>query len=57
MVSASRDSVVCIMDRRCVLGLAIIAYLFGGPTDLIIPLFVLGVFTGIVEWLLRHKTS
>ena len=36
---------------------AIIAYLFGGPTDLILPLFVLGTFTGLVEWLLRHNTS
>ena len=35
---------------------AIIAYLVGGPTDLIIPLFILGVFTGIVEWLLRNNT-
>jgi H+/Cl- antiporter ClcA len=36
---------------------AIIAYLVGGPTVLIIPLFVLGVFTGIIEWLLRRNTS
>ena len=35
---------------------AIIAYLVGGPTDLVIPLFILGVFTGIVEWLLRNNT-
>ncbi|MGB8631332.1 MAG: hypothetical protein WCD69_18435, partial [Xanthobacteraceae bacterium] len=36
---------------------AIIAYLIGGPTYLIIPLFFFGVFTGIVEWLLRHNAS
>jgi H+/Cl- antiporter ClcA len=36
---------------------AIIAYLVGGPTELIIPLFVLGAFTGVAEWLLRHNTS
>jgi H+/Cl- antiporter ClcA len=36
---------------------AIIAYLVGGPTDLIVPLFFLGVFTGFVEWLLRHNTN
>jgi hypothetical protein len=36
---------------------AIIDYLIGGPRYLIIPLFFFGVFTGIVEWLLRHNTS
>jgi hypothetical protein len=36
---------------------ALIAYLVHGPTYLIIPIFVLGVFTGIVEWLLRRNAS
>jgi hypothetical protein len=36
---------------------AIISYLFGGPTDLILPLFILGIFTGVAELLLRHNTS
>jgi len=36
---------------------ALIAYLVHGPTFLIIPLFVLGVFTGMIEWLLRRNTN
>jgi hypothetical protein len=36
---------------------AIIAYLTGGPTELITPLIVLGTFTGMVEWLLRQSAS
>lgn len=35
---------------------AIIAYLVRGPTNLIIPLLVLAVFTGVLEWLLGHNT-
>lgn len=35
--------------------LAIVAYISGGSTELILPLFVLGVLTGIAEWVMRKK--
>jgi hypothetical protein len=35
--------------------LAILAYLLGGSTEWIFPLFVLGVCTGIAEWVMRRK--
>jgi hypothetical protein len=35
--------------------LAILAYLLGGSTEWILPLFVLGVLTGIAEWIMRQK--
>ena len=34
--------------------LAIIAYAFGGSTEWILPLFILGLATGVAEWLLRR---
>jgi hypothetical protein len=37
--------------------LAILAYLFGGSTEWILPLFVFGVLTGIAEWLTRQRTK
>jgi hypothetical protein len=37
--------------------LAILAYLFGGSTEWILPLFVLGVLTGIAEWLMRQRAK
>ncbi len=35
--------------------LAVLAYVFGGPMELIIPLFAVGVLTGIAEWVIRQK--
>jgi hypothetical protein len=35
--------------------LAILAYLLGGSTEWILPLFVFGVLTGIAEWLMRRN--
>lgn len=35
--------------------LAIVAYAFGGPMELILPLVALGVLTGMAEWLARKK--
>jgi hypothetical protein len=37
--------------------LAILAYLFGGSMEWILPLFVLGVLTGIAEWVMRQKAK
>jgi hypothetical protein len=34
--------------------LAILAYLLGGPIEWILPLVMLGVLTGIAEWVLRR---
>jgi hypothetical protein len=36
-------------------GLAMIAYLLGGSTEWILPLFIFGVLTGIAEWIMRRK--
>jgi hypothetical protein len=33
--------------------LAILAYLLGSPIEWILPLVMLGVLTGIAEWVLR----
>jgi hypothetical protein len=38
-------------------GLALIAYLVGGSTEWILPLFMFGVFTGIAEWVMRRKNK
>jgi hypothetical protein len=35
--------------------LAIATYAFDGSKELILPLTVLGVLTGIAEWVLRRK--
>jgi len=35
--------------------LAMFAYLLGSSTELILPLFMLGVLTGIAEWVLRRN--
>jgi hypothetical protein len=37
--------------------LAIAAYAFGGSKELLLPLMVLGVLTGIAEWVLRRKAK
>lgn len=37
--------------------LALLAYIFGGDADLIFPLFMLGVLTGIAEWCLRRNAG
>jgi hypothetical protein len=34
---------------------AIMAYAFGGPTELIVPLVMLGILTGVAEWALRRR--
>jgi hypothetical protein len=34
---------------------AIMAYVFGGPTELIIPLVMVGILTGLAEWTLRRQ--
>jgi hypothetical protein len=34
--------------------LAVVAYAFGASTEWILPLFVLGLVTGIAEWVLRR---
>jgi hypothetical protein len=34
--------------------LAVVAYPLGASTELIFPLFVLGLLTGIAEWVLRR---
>ena len=33
--------------------LAIIAYAFGASTEWLLPLFILGLATGVAEWILR----
>ncbi|HTV28190.1 MAG TPA: hypothetical protein VMF32_10460 [Xanthobacteraceae bacterium] len=35
--------------------LALFVYLLGGPPELILPIIVLGTFTGVIEWTLRQK--
>jgi len=35
--------------------LAILAYLLGASREWIVPLFVLGLLTGIAEWVVRRK--
>jgi hypothetical protein len=35
--------------------LALFAYMMGGSTEWILPLFVFGVLTGIAEWLMRRN--
>jgi hypothetical protein len=35
--------------------LAILAYLLGGSIEWIVPLVMLGVLTGIAEWILRRR--
>jgi hypothetical protein len=37
--------------------LAILAYLFGAPTQWILPIVVLGLLTGVAEWFLRRKSE
>ena len=37
--------------------LAILAYLFGGSTEWIFPLFMFGVFTGIAEWIMSRNVK
>jgi predicted metal-binding membrane protein len=37
--------------------LAILAYLFGASTEWILPLLMLGLLTGIAEWLMRRKAK
>lgn len=37
--------------------LAILAYALGASTEWILPLFLLGALTGVVEWLLRQKAD
>ena len=37
--------------------LAIAAYALGGPSELILPLTVFGVLTGVAEWVLRKKAK
>jgi hypothetical protein len=37
--------------------LAILAYLLGGSTEWILPLFVLGALTGIAEWVMRQRAK
>jgi len=34
--------------------LAVVAYAFGASTEWILPLFILGLVTGIAEWVLRR---
>jgi hypothetical protein len=37
--------------------LAIAAYAFGGSNELLFPLMVLGMLTGIAEWVLGRKSK
>ena len=37
--------------------IALLAYFLGGSTELVLPLFVLGVLTGIAEWVMRRKAE
>jgi predicted metal-binding membrane protein len=37
--------------------LAIVAYAFGASREWILPLFMLGLLTGIAEWILRRKSK
>jgi hypothetical protein len=37
--------------------LALLAYFLGGSTEWVLPLFMLGVLTGIAEWLMRRKVE
>jgi len=37
--------------------LAIVAYVFDASMEWILPLFMLGLLTGIAEWVLRRKAN
>jgi len=37
--------------------LAILAYIFDGPRDLILPLVALGILTGVAEWYMRRNAK
>jgi hypothetical protein len=37
--------------------LAILACLFGASTEWILPIFILGLLTGMAEWILRRKSE
>jgi hypothetical protein len=37
--------------------LALIACLFGASTEWLLPLFILGLLTGVAEWILRGGTE
>lgn len=36
---------------------AFVVYLLNGPSDLVWPLFLFGVLTGVAEWILRSMES
>ena len=46
---------LCIVGSCWALG--ILAYVFGASTEWILPLFMLGLLTGIAEWLMRRKAK
>jgi hypothetical protein len=35
--------------------LAMLAYVLGGSTEWVLPVFLLGLFTGIAEWFKRRE--
>jgi hypothetical protein len=35
--------------------LAMLAYFIGGSTEWVLPIFLLGLLTGIAEWVMRRK--
>ncbi len=37
--------------------LAIIGYAFGAPSEWIFPVFLLGLITGVAEWVLRRQSK
>jgi hypothetical protein len=44
-----------VVDHRLNLGVAVLAYFLGTPTEWLFPLFALGVLTGVAEWLTAWK--
>lgn len=38
----------------CSWALALFIYILGGPAEAILPIAVLGIFTGVIEWAQRQ---
>jgi hypothetical protein len=49
---ASRLPGDCCLDHGIVM-LSVLAYFIDGSTEWVLPIFTLGLFTGIAEWVMR----
>jgi hypothetical protein len=50
MEEASRLPGDCCLDHGLKLAVAMLAYVVGGSTEWVLPVFLLGLLTGIAEW-------